>query len=303
MENNSGLKEVFDIVNRIFKLDCRAYNESYMSRRINSRIMANNLAPDDFRSYAKILVSNSEEQRRLYDSLTINVTQFFRDIKLWEVVKKDILPKIIEEKRNKSEKSLQIWSCGCSSGEEPYSLAILLREALGGRKDIFPVVTATDIDQFSLEKAQNAVYDMSAFKSMPQEYLSRYFKPVLVKNLEKYELDPSAKALVQFKRNNFLVDPPPVKNADVVFCRNVIIYFTPAAKDKLMSAFYETLSENGWLVLGKSEVLFTIKMQQRFYLYNVEERIYKKERRKIQVPVNAERRKNWWLGYNKEKTK
>lgn len=296
------MKEIFDIVYRIFKLDCKAYNESYMNRRINSRIMANNLVTDDFASYAKILVLNVDEQRRLYDALTVNVTQFFRDIKLWEVIRNDILPLIIEEKKHKPDKTFQIWSCGCSSGEEPYSLAILLKEALGARKDILPLITATDIDDLSLTKAQNAVYDITTFKSMPQEYFSKYFKPLTIKNAEKYELDASVKALVQFKRNNFLVDAPPLKNADMIFCRNVIIYFTPASKDKLMASFYDSLSNNGWLVLGKSEVLFTTKMQQRFYLYNVEERIYRKEQRKVQLKVDVERRKNWWLGYNKVET-
>jgi chemotaxis protein methyltransferase CheR len=301
MANNTGIKEIFDIVYRIFKLDCRAYNESYMRRRVNARIMANNFAPDDYDSYGKLLAVNSEEQRRLYDALTINVTQFFRDAKLWDVLKNEIIPKLIEEKRKKSAKFLQIWSCGCSSGEEPYSLAILFKEALRGREDIIPVILGTDIDEFSLAKAEKAVYDINVFKSMPQEYFKKYFKPVTVKNTEKYELAASVKSLVQFKHNNFLLDLPPAKSIDMIFCRNVIIYFTPAAKDKLMNTFCESLSDNGWLVLGKSEVLFTIKIQHRFYLYNVEERIYQKERRKAQLKFDVERRKNWWIGYDKER--
>ncbi len=270
-----------------------------MHRRVNARIMANNIAPDDFGSYAELLLSSREEQRSLYDALTINVTQFFRDIKLWDFIKNDIIPKTIEYKKVRSEKAIQIWSCGSSSGEEAYSLAILLREALGERKDIVPSIIGTDIDELSLSKANEAVYDINAFKSMPQEYFKKYFKPVTIKGAEKYTLDSSVKPIVQFRRSNFLSDAPPLKNADMIFCRNVIIYFTPAAKDKLMNAFYQTLSDCGCLVLGKSEVLFTTKMQQRFYLYNVEERIYRKERRKNQVKVDIERRKNWWIGYPK----
>ncbi|MFH1768755.1 MAG: protein-glutamate O-methyltransferase CheR [Candidatus Omnitrophota bacterium] len=299
MSNDTGINVIFDLVYKIFKLDCQSYNKSYMERRVNARIMAHNLAPDNYDSYAKLLETNLEEQRRLYDALTINVTQFFRDIKLWDTLKKNVIPKLIEEKRNKSEKILSIWSCGCSSGEEPYSLAILLKEALKDRRDILPVIYATDIDSLSLTKAKNAVYDISVFKSIPQEYFIKYFKQVIVKEKVAYELDPSIKSLVSFRTHNFLDDPPPAKIMDVIICRNVIIYFTQEAKDKLMSLFYENLTDHGWLVLGKSEVIFTIKMQRHFYLYNVEERVYRKERRKEQVKIEVEKRINWWPGYIK----
>ncbi|OGS25294.1 MAG: hypothetical protein A2297_04000 [Elusimicrobia bacterium RIFOXYB2_FULL_48_7] len=296
---NSGMKDIFDIVYKNFRLDCRSYNESYIQRRINARIMSNNLHSDDYGAYAKLLAASIKEQRCLYDALTINVTQFFRDIRLWEVLRKDVFPKIAEEKKKKFEKMFQIWSCGCSSGEEPFSIAILIKELLNDRKDLLPLIIGTDIDEQSFVKSDKAAYDINAFRSMPQEYLHKYFKAVTVGSSKKYELDPSIHNLVKFQKNNFLIDPPPVKNVDVIFCRNVIIYFTPAAKEKLMNVFYETLADHGWLILGKSEVLFTAKMQERFYLYNVEERIYRKERRKSQIKVDIDRRKNWWIGYVK----
>jgi chemotaxis protein methyltransferase CheR len=299
MIKQEGVKEIFDIIYKNFRLDCMSYNESYIERRINSRIMANNLTVNNYASYAKFLESSLQEQRSFYDALTINVTQFFRDIRLWEFLRKNVFKKIIEEKAEKSEKHLQIWSCGCSSGEEPYSVAIVLKEILKEHKSLLPYIIGTDIDQQSFIKAERAVYDISAFRSMPIDYLSKYFEQAIENGATRYKLDQSIKAMVQFQKNNFLLDAPPVKNVDIILCRNVIIYFTAAAKEKLMNVFFETLTDHGWLVLGKSEVLFTAKMQQRFYLYNVEERIYRKERRRVQLKFDVERRKNWWPGYVK----
>jgi chemotaxis protein methyltransferase CheR len=297
MIKHTGVKEIFDIIYKNFRLDCLSYNQSYIERRINARIMVNNLSPDDYVAYAKLLGSSPQEQRCFYDALTINVTQFFRDIRLWDFLKKDVFRKIIAEKAEKSDKNLQIWSCGCSSGEEPYSVAIVLRELLKDHKAPHPLIIGTDIDQQSFVRADKAVYEIGAFRSMPIQYLTSYFEQFIENGSAKYRLNQSIKAMVQFQKNNFLLDAPPAKNVDIIFCRNVIIYFTAAAKEKLMNVFYETLTDHGWLVLGKSEVLYTTKMQQKFYLYNVEERVYRKERRKSQLAFDVERRKNWWAGY------
>ena len=167
MITDIGMKDIFDIVLKKFRLDCRSYNESYMERRINARIMVNNLKANDYRSYVTLLAADPQEQRCLYDALTINVTQFFRDIKLWEVLQKDIFPKIIEEKKIIFDKLLQIWSCGCSSGEEPFSIGILLKEVLKDRKELVPQIIGTDIDEPSFEKSSRATYVISVFKPMP----------------------------------------------------------------------------------------------------------------------------------------
>ncbi|MBN1824092.1 MAG: protein-glutamate O-methyltransferase CheR [Endomicrobiales bacterium] len=301
-EKDKCFGEILDIIHRKCRLDCRQYNESYIKRRLNARIMANSLNIDDYFSYIKILATSNEELRCLYDALTINVTQFFRDNKFWELIAKDILPKMLLEKRSKGEKTLSIWSCGCSSGEEPYSLAMLLRELAGYKKDINIFITGTDIDERSLSKAKAGIYDLNALKNVPKEYLLKYFRTAKSGDQIKYEVDPTIRTMVHLKSHNFLNEPPPAREFDAIFCRNVMIYFTLPAKDKLMNTFYETLSHHGWLMLGKSEVLFTLKMQQHFYLYNVEERVYRKERRRNKMKVENERRKNWWWGYGDEKS-
>ncbi|MHB9154423.1 MAG: CheR family methyltransferase [Endomicrobiales bacterium] len=298
MENDKGYNDLVTLIHEKLRLDCREYNESYIRRRVNARLMVNNLKQDEFSPYVKILKANPEELRRLFDILTVNVTQFFRDPTLWQQLARNIFPRAAEEKKKAMGKTLRIWSCGCASGEEPYSLAILLKEIVE-RQGIVPQIVATDIDDFSLHAAREGVYLPPAFETMPKEYMAKYFRQVAVKDKVKYEILPSVKSHVQFVNHNFLNEPAPAKDFDMVFCRNVIIYFTGEAKDRLMRTFHEALMEHGWLVLGKSEVLFTMKSQSIFYLYNSEDRVYRKERRKAQMKVTVERRKNWWYGYEK----
>lgn len=299
MDNETAFKELETIIFNKLKLDCKEYNQSYIRRRVNARIISNNLTQDNYISYINLLKSNQDEMRELYDALTVNVTQFFRDITVWDVLAKDVIPKIVEEKKGKMDNSLNIWSCGCSSGEEPYSLAILLKEFCV-KKGINPKITATDIDNLSLAKAKNGLYNIEALKTAPKEYILKYFRKKNVGDMVKYEIDPSLKPMINFLNHNFMSEMPPRRNFDMVLCRNVIIYFTNTAKDKLMETFYDVLVENGWLILGKSEVLFTIKSKHNFYLYNNDERIYRKERRMLGNIVEKERRQKWWHGYEEK---
>lgn len=277
MLEEQAYKELADFILAHLRLDTREYNESYIKRRVNSRLMAHSMPQNEFAAYLNFLRERPEEQRSLYDALTINVTQFFRDSSLWEVFAKEVLIKAVEEKMGGYNRTFTIWSCGCSSGEEPYTIAIICKEVLAGRQ-IMPRIIASDIDELSLKRAQAGMYDLAAFKTMPQQYLSKYFKQITpdTGTNSKYEIDPQIKASVQFVQNNFLADPPPVRECDMIFCRNVIIYFTPAAKEKLMNVFHNTLLPAGWLIIGKSEVLFTLKSNELFHLYNSAERVYRK---------------------------
>lgn len=298
MDTDPRFTELLTLINDKLRLDCRYYNEGYIKRRVNARIMARNLPLDDYTAYLKVLKDDPEESRQLFDTLTVNVTQFFRDSSLWETLAKSVVPQIIKEKLSSPDRTLRVWSCGCASGEEPYSLAILFRELIEN-KGIRPAITATDIDALSLKRAKEAVYSPQAFETMPQEYLQKYFKQTLVNGKAKYELSPAVRPYVQFVNHNFLSEAPPARNFDMVFCRNVVIYFTTEAKDKLMQTFADALTEHGWLTLGKSEVLFSARTQHLFYLFNNDDRIYRRERRTTPGKIDVERRKNWWYGYVK----
>ncbi len=263
-------------------------------------MLALNIPSENYEKYLDHLTKNPAETRKLYDALTINVTQFFRDLTLWNYLKDDLLPKIAGEKLRNGAPPFLVWSCGCSSGEEPYSLAILLLEIFKPIAAPFKIM-ATDIDVLSLEKAKRGIYDMAAFPTTPKEFLVKYFHQVKDERGQlKYEIDPSVKKYVEFRIENFFRDAPPVSNADLIICRNVIIYFTPEAKDKLLSIFSRSLADHGFLILGKSEVLFTTKSQHKFYLYNTIERVYRKERREEREEISDDRRRNWWHGYQDE---
>lgn len=279
-------------------LDCREYNESYIKRRINARIMAYDLVANDFYSYLRILQKDVEETRKLFNALTINVTKFFRDINLWAFLKKEVIPKIISEKEKAKNKTVHIWSCGCSSGEEPYSIAMLFN-ALTKDTGLKYKIIASDIDEPSLEKAKIGIYDPYTLTNVPKDYLLKYFRKINNSNTggKMYEFDASLKSYVTFIRHNFFREEPPGNSFDMIFCRNVIIYFTPQSKDKLVSLFHSVLSEHGWLIIGESEILFTKHMKYRFYMSNEQERVYRRERRKLSIGIDEERRHTWWYGY------
>jgi chemotaxis methyl-accepting protein methylase len=292
--------KLVSIIQESTGLDCREYNQSYIKRRLNSRILANNLSANDYFAYIKILEGNLQEIRELFNSLTINVTKFFRDIEFWEALKTTVFPKAIKEAVESKNKSINIWSCGCSSGEEAYSIAILLNELTKGTGIKIRII-ATDIDELSLNKAEKGFYDMLSLCDVPNEYLLKYFRKKEESGKSLYLVDPGLKEMITFHRNNFFADRPPGSNFNMIFCRNVIIYFTPLAKEKLLDLFHALLVHHGWLAIGKSEILFTKHLQARFYLLNEKERIYRKERRlKPEDIKHLERRKKWWFGYEKD---
>jgi len=280
--DNETFQLLLQYIEKELKFNCHDYNEAYIRRRLNARMLTNNLPQDNFVTYLKALKTTPDEPKKLYDALTINVTQFFRDTRAWEILENDVFPKVIAEKKNQPNRTLSIWSCGCSSGEEPYSLAIMMKELIKGR-EVVPKIIATDIDDLSLKKAHAGVYSAAAFKTTPPEYLDRYFhRSKDAKGIEKFEIDASVKSVVQIYCLNAITQMPPGTNFDMIFCRNVIIYFTQETKTKLMQKFYDALKDNGWLVIGKSEVLFTAKTENKFYVYNGAESIYRKDRRSLE---------------------
>lgn len=275
MENEKTyFNKILDFTYRKLGLNCKQYNESYIKRRLNSRIIAYDLNQNDYYSYFQILESDPNEIRKLFDSLTINVTNFFRDSELWNVLKSSVLPQIIKEKKAKFESMITVWSCGCSSGEEPYSIAILLKELFFKKQIIFKII-ATDIDNLSLKKAEEGLYDSNSVKNVSAEYLQQNFKKIEGKDL--YEINSSIKSLVNFSKHDFFNEKPPRNDFDLILCRNVIIYFTPNSKQKIVDLFYSSLNNNGWLVIGKSEILFEQHLRNKFCLYDDEERIYRKK--------------------------
>ncbi|MFA6808035.1 MAG: protein-glutamate O-methyltransferase CheR [Eubacteriales bacterium] len=223
-------------------LDLNYYKENQMKRRINT-FMNTHDSPNDYNGFLRKLKQDTQLFDKFFKHLTINVTQFYRDIKLWDVFKDKILPEII---KNKS--SLKLWSAGCSAGQEPYTMAAIM-------KDHYPYtkysILASDIDINVLKQAESGLYNERDFTSTPQRVVEKYF----TKTDNNYQIDSKLKLNITFKKQNLLTDRFDT-GFDFIACRNVVIYFTDDAKNILYKKFANSLSPGGILFTGSTEHLF-----------------------------------------------
>ncbi len=229
-----------------------------LEHRFSKRL--NELNLKSFSEYLQLLkfdARRTEEMKVLYELITTNETSLFRDTKQLDSFKNVVLAEVLAAQRKAGKFELNIWSAGCSSGEEPYTLSIMLHEALGPELSRWRVtITANDLSPAMIAKAKAGVYTDYAFKTTPAEIKTRYFKPAA----GGLQVDPKVQKLVNFQLIN-LNDPLAVKRvpkSQIVFCRNVIIYFDDAMKKRVAQAFYDNLLPNGYLILGHSESLHKI---------------------------------------------
>jgi chemotaxis protein methyltransferase CheR len=249
--------------------DCNQYRDDYVKRRLTIRLRANNL--DSYRDYAKLLNSDPTEYNELIAALTITVSEFFRDASVFDYFRKNVIPALIQEKRVKKQKIIRIWSAGCASGEETYSIAILMQDSLGANPESFLIsVHGTDIDEDSLAKAKKGEYTLEEVKNVRKDSLSQYF----VFDQGKYRINDKIKGLVKFEKHD-LISSKPLAHFDVIFCRNVSIYFSRAMHEKLHREFYNALNSDGFFVLGKTEMLYGTA-RKLFNPVNAKEGVYQK---------------------------
>ena len=232
-----GFKEQ---VFRLTKIDLSAYKERQMKRRIDALINKNSIKTYD--DYVNLLKTNKAAFDEFVNYLTINVSEFYRNPEQWRVLEKDVFPDLI----NRFGKRLKIWSAACSTGDEPYSLAMVLG-------DLIPLeqvkIIATDIDKQVLEKAKLGLYNDKSLKGLPKQYIDKYFTKV---NDRTYQISDKIKRCVDFKEHNLLKDPYPT-NCDIIVCRNVLIYFTEEAKEEIYKKFNTSLKKDGYLFVGSTE--------------------------------------------------
>ncbi len=221
-------------------IDLSLYKEMQMKRRIESLINKNGYKTYD--SYYKALKENKDLYEEFMNYITINVSEFFRNMEQWDILEDEIFPYLID----RFGKKLRIWSSACSTGQEPYSLVMLLGEYV-------PLshihVLATDIDETVMEKAGKGIYSGKDIEKIPQKYLDKYFK---VNDDGKYVISNEVKRCVEFKKLNLLSDDYP-KAQELIVCRNVMIYFTKEAKDDIYKKFLESLKKGGVLFIGSTE--------------------------------------------------
>ena len=210
---------------------------------------------EDFLSELKKLSSNHPIWLRLINRITVGETYFFRNSYHFHALRYSVLPELIQKRRNAEFKYLNIWSAGCSTGEEPYSIAMLLTELLPDIDDWTITILATDINETSLQKARSGIYRSNSFRSETPPYLvHRYFN----QEGSNYVLDERIKRMVTFNTLNLVTAPYPsfatrTMHQDIILCRNVTIYFDAKTTKQIVDGFFESLASMGWLVVGHSE--------------------------------------------------
>lgn len=236
-----------------------AENRKYLvENRLSNRIKELNLKSySEYYNYLRFDNSRKEELNRLFEVVTTNETSFFRNPPQLKVFQDYVLKEVIDECRKSGRKRLRIWSAGCSTGEEPYTLAIILYEVLRSEIHSWDIkITANDLSEAVLSAARRGIYNEYALRTTPPEIVSAYF----TKDGNVYKIKPELKQLVSFGQIN-LSDKDQlrrVEKSQIVFCRNVIIYFDDDMKRKVISAFYDNLEPNGMLLIGHSESLHNI---------------------------------------------
>lgn len=250
---------------KLSELDLSFYKERQMKRRINSFI-----SRKDHSTY-KSFFNSLTLDKKLYDEfinyLTINVSEFFRNPTQWDVLEREILPHLFNYSS-----TLKVWSAACSTGEEPYSLVMLLSKFLDLNKI---KVLATDIDTGAIDKAKLGLYSEKSLSNLPKDFISKYFKKIN----NSFKISEKIKNCVQFEQQNLLRDTYPL-NCDLIVCRNVLIYFTEDAKDIIYKNFHNSLSEHGILFVGSTEQII---MSQKYKLKPVKTFFYKKVKKDIET--------------------
>lgn len=264
------LSRLIEKVHRERGVDLSQYRERYVERRVAVRL--NQLGIHTYGQYSTYLDAHPDEYHQLLDCLTINVTQFFRDQSVFNVVRDTVVPTIVQHKQSRKQRLIRVWSAGCATGEEPYSLAMSFLEGIERMKadSAMLSVIATDIDRDALAVGKRGEYPTAALAHIPRYYQVRYCD----RGAESFHFKQEIQRVVRFQYLNLFADAP-IHGVDAVFCRNVFIYFNREEQERMLAVFRDSLVRGGFLVLGRSERLAT-GLSQDFELIDARERVYRK---------------------------
>ncbi len=261
---NMAFERLKKILSETLGVQFSGYRDEYLKRRISIRLRATNT--NKYLSYISYIKKNPEEVDNLFNDLTINYTSFFRDSDVYNYLEKKIFPKIFESD------SVRIWSAGCASGEEPYSLAILVNKAIDlqvtRKTPSNAIIFATDVDKDALAKASLGEYKKTQLQTLDEASIDKYF----TKEGEIYRVKDCLRRYAKFE-NADIMKPPAHTNLDLILCRNVMIYFLKESQQVVHMHFFNALKEGGFFVGGKAEIL-SGEPSQKFVQYNAETRVY-----------------------------
>jgi two-component system CheB/CheR fusion protein len=256
-------------------VDFSQYRDTTIKRRTARRMMLRGFTSP--REYAQLLERDRAEADALYRDVLINVTSFFRDPEMFEALKQEVFPAIVNSKPEGP--PIRIWVPGCSTGQEAYSIAMALSEFLDTAKTPRPIqIFGTDLgDPAFLDAARAGLYPESIEAEVSPERLRRFF----VKDDRHYRIQKSVRDLCVFARQNVTVDPP-FSRVDLITCRNVLIYMSSPLQERLLPVFHFALNARGFLVLGKAETVGSY--DDLFSLTNRVHKIYRKKKRRAGRP-------------------
>jgi len=265
---DDGFRDLAEKITRESEFRCTNYKDGCVRRRIAVRMRARGAAT--YAQYGDLLDSDSSEYERLMDTLTVNVTRFFRNPNTFAVAAERVIPELWQRVPR-----IMVWSAGSASGEEAYSLAALFHEharsigALGrlGRVSVL----GSDIDRGSLDAANRAAYLPASFTDTPPEILDGLFPRVG----DRRTVIPAIRAITRFERRDILRDPPAPAAFDLVACRNVVIYLDRATQEALVESLFDSLRPGGYLIMGHVETIFG-RARRNLVPVDIRERIYHK---------------------------
>jgi two-component system, chemotaxis family, CheB/CheR fusion protein len=248
-ELESFSDELLLYLKRTRGIDLSGYKRPSLMRRIKRRIESVKI--EGYERYIDYLEVHPEEFIQLFNYLLINVTSFFRDVSAWEYLKDKIVPALNQLKQ--PDGGLRVWSAGCASGQEPYSIAMLLAEQLGMDEFQHRVkIYASDMDQDALNEARQGSYAPKDVEMVPPPLLDKYFK----RTGDRYVLHADLRRAVIFGRHDLIADAP-ISRLNLLICRNTLMYFNAEMQDHILSRFHFALNDTGYLFLGKAEMLLT----------------------------------------------
>ena len=264
--SDTAFSAIRDILHQSRGFDLESYKNRCIKRRIAARIR--NMGCPSAEDYLLRLRGDDSEIDQLIETLTIHVSQFFRNPSTFSKLEEKILPELLEARRGRAE--VRVWSVGCAGGEEPYSIALLCDELC--QPDDRVAILGTDISGEVLKRARTGLYESHRLVEVPSEVLAKYFSP----EGTRYRLTAQIRSRVRFFRHDILTDRP-FHRVDLILCRNMLIYFSRQEQEKILQSLAAALVPEGMLVLGRAETMVS-ESRELFTCIDPSERIYRKKR-------------------------